>query len=29
MIKYWFQIINGDANTLIHIAYMERSAEAH
>ena len=23
MIKYWFKILNGDTNKLIHFAYME------
>ena len=23
MIRYWFKILNGDTNKLIHIAYME------
>ena len=26
MIKYWFKILNGDTNKLIHIAYMEKEA---
>ena len=25
MIKYWFKILNGDTNKLIHITYMEMS----